>query len=382
MTTFTINPTYYQVTWTNNSPTDYSTLTNSQSGGLDCTTAQKYNSLVMTTGATAITTTVMSAGQTLLINGYTITFAATDTLTDIINKINLMTKFTNVVADQRVANTYITLANAPQFEGIPFNIAEGNGALARLGLVAGDYRNYPSMLGSTAFSTVSQYSNVIINNVTIQFNSSSNINSAVAQINAYTTQTGVTAEVAGPYLQLESSNAGQPWVINGGNANTSLGFSVGNYGGYPTTLANSQSKERANMRWFQTISQLEQFSTPMFVGNITRTGNIANVATTTFTFTVGYEHPDQISTVALSTEPDSGTVLVGAAAIKRAVARAMTNTWASNRRVFDPTIQAYGPYVNFPNSVRIQNITAQGVDITANILTVSNNITVTQIPGV
>ena len=54
----------------------------------------------------------------------------------------------------------------------------------------------------------------------------------------------------------------------------------------------------------------------------------------------------------------------------------------SNRKLFDPTLAAYGAFANRPNAIRIQSITAQQVDIVANIATVEQNITVTQIPSV
>jgi hypothetical protein len=138
------------------------------------------------------------------------------------------------------------------------------------------------------------------------------------------------------------------------------------------------------MRWTQAIAELESFSTPMFVGNIVRTGNLnGNGACTTFTFTVGYEHPDQVVTVARDSEPDTGNVLVGTSAVKRAVARAMVNDITGNRNVFDPTLQSYGSYIDRPNSARIQKIIASAIDSPANIVTqVEANISVTQIAGV
>ena len=73
MTTFSLNPTYYIVTWNDNSPNDYLSLGGNQAGGLDSTTAINYNRLVHVTGTTAVSTNVMSDGETIIINGYTVT---------------------------------------------------------------------------------------------------------------------------------------------------------------------------------------------------------------------------------------------------------------------------------------------------------------------
>jgi hypothetical protein len=381
MTTFSLNPTYYQVTWSDVSPNDYSSLGANQAGGLDSTTALNYNRLVHVTGTTAVTTNVMTDGETLIINGYSVVFDSSMNLAAVISAINLATKFTGVIADQRTASTYITLANAPGQEGAAFYIAEGNGsALSKLGLTADTYQYYPNIVGGT-FTSVGTGDNVTINGINIVF-TAGNLASVVSQLNAYTPTTSVAALPAADKLQLTNVN-GQPWAINSGNAISKLGFHVGNYGGYPITLVESENKERANMRWVQAVSELEQFSTPNFVGNVVRTGNLnGNGTCATFQFTIGYEHPDQVVTTALRTEPDAGNLLVGTAAVKRAVARAMVASMVSNRKVFDPTLSAYGAFANRPNAARIEQITAAGVDTVTNIITVEQNITVTQVSGV
>jgi hypothetical protein len=381
MTTFSLDPTYYQVTWSDTTPNDYTSLGGNQAGGLDSTTALNYNRLVHVTGTVAITTNVMNDGETIIINGYTIIFDSSMNLAAVIQKINSVSKFTNIIADQRIASTYITLANAPGSEGSAFYLAEGNGsALSKLGLTANTYQNFPNVVGGS-FTSVGTGDNVVINGINIVF-TTGNLASVVSQLNSYTPSTSVAAQPAANKLQLTNVN-GQPWAINSGNAVTKLGFPVGNYGGYPITLVESENKERANMRWVQAVSEMEQFSTPFFMGNVVRTGNLnGNGTCATFQFTVGYEHPDQVVTVARSTEPDAGNVLVGPAAVKRAVARAMVSTLQSNRKVFDPTLAAYGAFANRPNAARIETITATGVDTLTKIATVEQNITVTQISGV
>ena len=380
MTTFSLNPTYYQVTWSDTTPTNYLSLGSNQAGGLDSTSAINYNRLIHVTGTVAVTTDIMSDGETMVINGYTVTFDSGMALADIISTINLATKFTYIIANQSVANTYITLSNAPGQEGSPFYIAEGNGtALAKLGLTANTYGYYPNVVGGS-FTSVTNTDNVTINGVTINFTGGSLAN-VVAEINSVTSTTSVYAMPAANKLQLTNVNS-QPWALNSGNV-SKLGFAVDNYGGYPITVTESENKERANMRWVQAISELEQFSTPSFVGNVVRTGNLnGNGTCTTFQFTIGYDRPDQVVTIGTNAESDTGNVLVGTSAVKRAVARAMVADMTMNRKLFDPTLAAYGAYSNRPNSQRIQSLTASGVDIVANIAIIEQNITVTQISGV
>lgn len=380
MTTFSLTPTYYQVTWTNNSPTNYSTLTGTQAGGLDSISSASYNRTIITTGNLAITTTLLGAGDTIIINGYTITFAAADVMNDIIRKINAWSHLTHVVADQRIETTYLTLANAPGYEGYPFYIQEGNSdALEDIGLTAGEYTQYPTMVGS-AYSTVGTGDNVTINGYNFVFTSGS-VASAATQLNTVSAYTGVSASVAAARLQLSSASGHQPWTINSGNAVAKLGLTIGNQIGFgPITLSQSQANELGNMRWRQVINEIESFSTPSFVGNVAISGNfIGNATPTTFSFTVGYDHPDQIVTVGRTTEPDAGTTFIGELAVKRAVARAMSSSMNSNRMVFDPTLTTYGSYTAQAYSPKIQNLTATGIDTVTNISIIENNISVVQI---
>jgi hypothetical protein len=381
MATYSYNTTYFEITYNNNTPTNYSALTGCQAGGLDSETAWQIQNCIRATGSTIVSGTPLANGSTIIVNGYTVTFSSTDTLADVIVKLNLMTKFTGIAADQSVAGGYLTVFNAPGYEGTPFYLMEGNGtALATLGFTSPSQFIYaPSVIASSTYSNVSSNSNVNINNTTITF-TAGNLAAAAARINSYTTCTGVAASAAGPYLQLSSAGWTQPIVINGGNALTALGFSAGVYPGPISNITLSEDKERANMRWFQAVSQLESTATPNYFGSITRTGNIGNAALNTITWTVGYGCYSALQTTATACEPDYGTTYTGTAAIQRWVARAMVNTWTSNRKVFAPCSCKVLGFAYYRNPARILPITAQGVD--TNVIVVSNNIVVTQIPGV
>lgn len=370
----------YNVTWTLNSPKDYSQLTGAQAGGLDPTSAARYNQIVNVTGINPITSTVMAAGETIYINNVIVTFSTVDTLSTIITKINNLSNFTKVIADQRVATNYLTLANLWGEEGKPFYISEGNGsALYKLGLTPGSYGFYPSEVATTPYSNVSVGSNITINGIAVTFNSSGNAWVAANQINSMSPYTGVGAVPAGPYLQMYGTSNGQPWAINGGNAVTNIGFTVGGHAGNPNTLVLSQGFDQANLRWNQMINELGNLGFVTYLGDINKTGTLnGNAAPTTVNFTVGFNSHDQISTVALASEPDSGTTFVGPAAVQRAVARSLTESITTNRNVFDPTLTTFGPYVNRANPVQVINVTGAALDTVSNILVLSNNIVVTQ----
>lgn len=381
MATYSPSPVYYQVTWNNVSPSNYLSLTGDQSGGMDPQTPWQQNRIVSITGSTAVTGTPMTDGETLLINGVRVAFLAADNLAAMITKINLLTAYHGVTADSSVAATYLTLQNAPGKEGSVFWIgnADGSSACSKLGLTAGTYQYYPSEVGG-AFSTPSAGSNVTINGVNVVFSGGA-LATTVGELNAATLYTGVAAYVAGPRLQLASIN-GQPWVINSGNAVSNIGFPLGVDGGYPSTYANSLSRERANMRWQQTINELSLMANPLTLDHVGRTGNIPNVSASTVTFTVSYQSLSQVVTVATSDEPDDGTTLYGTDAVKRSVARAMVRSMAGNKDVFDPSTEVFGAYADRPNSARIVRVTTSAVDTTANVTTVEDNVTVVQIPGV
>ena len=371
-------PIIYSVTWTNNSPTDYSGLTGNQGGGLDPATPWDYQRNVIATGKNAITTTVMADGENIFINNVNIIFSSVDTLSTIITKINTASVYTNVIADQRRAATYLSLSNNWGWEGTPFNLVEGSGtALTKLGFTAGSYSRYPYNVGSSTYSNVSTGTYVTINGVDVYF-TAGDITSAATQINAYTANTGVFARPAGPYLQLASAVPGQPYAINQGNALPQLGFTIGNYGGFPNTVTQSNNFTLGSMRWTQVVNELESVAPINFVGNFVKGGTLTDGSTvTTLQFNVGVATTDQITTIARSNEPDAGTVLYNEAAIKRAVARALSQTMVSNQLTYDPTIKVIGAVASRYDAPGITTMTAQALD--TNVVVIANNVTVTRL---
>lgn len=374
MANYKPNPTYYRVTWNQASPHDYTNLTDTRAGGLDAVSPYKYNNRVTVTGTQAITSTVMADGDTLMINQISLPFSSTDTLSDIIERINIYSMLTNVIAHNGVQSNYVTLTNGMGHCGEPIDVEEGTGALAKLGIAPGAYKNHPSVVGS-AFSNFANGDSFAINGVTILMTTAGGLDQAgtVATINSLTLTTGVAAYRAGTKIQL-TSLYGQPWTISGSNA-TKMGFNPGLYGGSPTNITLSLNKTLANMRWQMVVQQLEWFATPFLLNDQLGTGNYdGQTELTTMSFTVGYEHPDQIAT---ADELNSGAMLYGTAAVKRAVARALVSSNTVNSNVFDPTLDTRGSYAVRPNPIRVMNLTADGIDIPSNLATIEGNISVT-----
>jgi hypothetical protein len=71
MPNYTLNPTYYRVTWDN---TAFPGLTGSQAGGLDSVTAFDYVAKISTTGTVDASGGVLADGDSFFINGIEISF--------------------------------------------------------------------------------------------------------------------------------------------------------------------------------------------------------------------------------------------------------------------------------------------------------------------
>ena len=231
-------PIYFTVTVNGASPTNYNALTGNQAGGVDLGAARQYNQRVWVTGNTAITSNVMSNNETIVINGYNVVFDNNDLLADIISKVQTTSKFTNVTATNQFDVNCLTLTNTVDSMGYPFYVAEGNGtALAKLGIPASTYRAGVSEIGG-AFTTFGTGTVITINGVNIAFASSTTIVGVATAINSRQAETGVIAQLSGGKIQL-ASIYNQAYQLGGANI-AQLGFTAGNHGGSPVTLALKQ----------------------------------------------------------------------------------------------------------------------------------------------
>jgi hypothetical protein len=283
---------------------------------------------------------------------------------------------TNVIAHNYVSSNYVTLTNGLGHCGDVIELYEGTGALAKLGFAANSYKSHPSEIGPT-FTNLANGDTLIINAVTITMTTAGGLDQAgvCSTVNQYISKTGVIASRAADRIQF-SSIFGQPWVL-GGTGLTKIGFSAGSYGGFPNTIEQSIQKQQATMRWQMVVNQLESFSTPFMINDQLGTGNYDGTSElSTMSFTVGYEHPDQVAT---RDELNGDAMIYSEAAIKRAVARGLVANYTANQQVFDPTIEARGNYAVLTNPIRIMNMTATGIDTPSNLATIEDNITVTLI---
>lgn len=103
---------------------------------------------------------------------------------------------------------------------------------------------------------------------------------------------------------------------------------------FPSTLAASEAKERANMRWLQMIETIEERIAPIRIQNIVATGADENTEASTFAFTITVDRPEYLDT---EDELNAPTRLQGADAVKRWVAKSLMVTLRTNREIYNPT---------------------------------------------
>lgn len=390
MPTSAITPTYYRVTWSGTSPTNYNALTLNQAGGVDNTAPEKYLRLVRAVGSQANPTVVN--GDTIKINGVSVVFTTAGglNLAGIISTINALNTETRVLAIES-PSTYLTLYNTSGTESEPIVLESvtANVITTKLGLQVGTYNKFLIQQGGTTTLPLLNGDNIKINGVTVTFVTGGLDRAGViSAINANSLLTNVSARAGGAGIVLESLN-GQPFTLAAGTtAGTlaTLGFTAGNKGGSidsavdNMTLAQSLDKERASMRWDAIVNELGALISPVFFGEVVKTGNLnGTVPVTTVSFTVGYDRPSFLS---LEDSLNAGVMLTGAACVRRLVARALVNSYTGKQEFFDPTLWTSGNTCVRPNPLQILDVTAQALDTAANIATVESNITVTQIANI
>ncbi|NJO61090.1 MAG: hypothetical protein HC836_23350 [Richelia sp. RM2_1_2] len=141
-------------------------------------------------------------------------------------------------------------------------------------------------------------------------------------------------------------------------------------GSYPTTKILSLAKERANMRWEEILTQCSLTIQPTQQLYVSATGATHNAEATTMSFVLKYDRPEYVAT---EDELTPGTILVGADAVKRFVARALVIDIKKNRDLYNPDIvmTAAGSQVQGPI---IEDVTA--AKIFADLVTAEASITV------
>lgn len=118
---------------------------------------------------------------------------------------------------------------------------------------------------------------------------------------------------------------------------TSYGY-MDTSGDAPDTLANAKAKMRANRRFKNVIMQLHAM-TNCYLVSVTKTGGTADTAPTQIVLRVDVEHGDDaLKTFDIENAPT--TLLTGAAALERCVARALIISETRNSEFYDPTVVA------------------------------------------
>jgi hypothetical protein len=378
MVTSSITPTYYRVTVNGAAPNNFNALVGDSAGGLDNTTPERYNRIVRVVGTDAAVS--VTGGHSIRINDVEVTFDTNPSiLADVITAINALSQEHGVLAYVYDTN-YVGLANNWSREGEPIWLASGTGtALTDMGLSEGVYAAWPSVFGTDAPALPGAGDDIKINGVTVTFGAGDvgTISAVCTKINTLSLVHGVLAQPAGGGIQLSSTN-GQPFALSNGTLGvvTDLGLAVGNQGGSPVTLAQALDKERANMRWDALVFELGQLISPVFLGEVVKTGNIDGTApVTSLSFTVGY---DRASYLRMEDSTSPGTFLTGVACIKRLVALALVQGYSGNQEIMDPTVTTTGDTCARLNPLQILTVVTEGV--TADVTVAEQNITVAQLP--
>ena len=377
MVSATILPTYYRVTWNGTTANNYNALAAPADGGLDCTHPERYNRMIRVVGtADATGPWGLLNGDAILINKVKVTFGATVTLAGAIASINALTQEHGVVA-YAYATNYLGLTNAPLREGEVICLEDSvAGSLAHLGLTATVAVEWPSVFGSAGPALPNAGDSYKINGITVTTSAAPTVAKVCADINALTTLHNVVAKPAGSGIQLCAAS-GQPFTLADVTvgAIAALGFTAGNQGGLPSTLAQSLAKERATMRWDAVIWELGRLISPTFLGEIVKTGTVdGSVPLATLSWTVAYDRPSYLR---VEDANNPGTYLEGTACIKRLIATALSYDLVGNQEIFDPTLTTTGNTCARVNPTQILEETAQKLD---SVLTnLEANLTVTQI---
>lgn len=378
MPIYQIKPTYYRITWTADSPTDYTTV-----GGITPLTSLQYANTVAKTGTQASPT--MSTGDVLVLNGYEIgPFNSADTLDDIVDRFNIMVQYTGVMASENFSG-YLTLQSVNPVDA-PITLANKVGTpVEDLGLTVGSFALMGPIYGG-AFTTLTNTQTIILNGITITFTTAGGLDiaGACATINIATEFTGVVATPYADKVQLNSLD-GSPIYFGtpaSGTATANLGFAVST--AYSTAMTNADAVEieKGFLRWKGIASELATNLTAYVYGYWAMTGSTTDGAAlpTTLSWTLGVENPDNVYAITAAGEPETvGTLLTGVAAVKRLVARALTKEWAENRNLFNDDVTIRGTLALRENPVVVQRITASAIDSVADIATIEGNITVAMI---
>lgn len=382
MSIYQPKPTYYRITWTLDSPTDY-TGSGATAGGISPLSSIDYKNSVVLSGNVSAPT--MTTGDELLLNNVVIgPFDSGDTVADIVERFNVMLPYTSVMASENWTG-YVTLQSLNPTDS-PILLEEKVGTpCADMGLPTGVFNLSNPIYGGT-FTTLTNGQTIILNGITVTFVTGGlDIAGACAKINLSTNLHNVVATPWTDKIQLNSLD-GSPIFFGSpgsGTATANLGFAINTAYGGAMDLADAKIIERGALRWKGVINSIETGLTAFTYGTIVMAGSTTdgNSPPTTVSWTLGVENVDHVYCVTESGEPETvGTILNGSDAIKRLVARALTRPWMENRNVFNNTLTVRGGFALRENQIIVEHIVADPLDTVSNIATLEDNITVSMIP--
>lgn len=384
MSTFQPNAAYYRVTWNLTSPNNY-TGSGTTAGGINPFNSRQYHSMIALTGTAASPS--MTDGDEVLLNNYVVgPFLAADSVATIIQRFNDMSPWTKVQASQDITANYITLSCAYTDVQTAIVLANQTGTpLTALGFTAGSF-SLPNPIYGGAFSSPANGETITLNGVTITFVTGAlTAAGVVSTINASTAATDVVATRYANKIQLNSiSNSPIYFGADTGSAASDIGFAASTAYAGAMTYNDALEAERGFLRWKLAASTVGQICTPIWYQSVGLTGTTVTngvAPPATVAWTIGVEHIDDLRLLTVSGEPETvGTELIGAAAIKRLIARSLTNSITENCNVFNANIAVLGSTTAYNTSqMVIESVTASAIDTVANIDDIEDNLTVTMI---
>ena len=376
MTLYTQIPTFYRVTWTNNSPTNYTSV-----GNVSPFSSVQMNNTVAVTSTNNNPTFIN--GDSILLNDVQIgPFSNTFTISNVVTAFNNFTQYTGVMASQSFPG-YLTLQSiAPVDQIIAMTDLAGT-PIEELGLTSAAGFKLGNPVYGGAFGSPSNGQNIVLNGINVVFTGST-VSSVVASINQSSPFTDVVALPCAGNIQLNSLD-GSPIYFGQGTsgASASIGFADNTAYGGAMTYNLAVAFEEANMLWKNIINNVESIVSPIYWGSIAVSGGNTtdgSVVPTTVSWTIGISDPAALVTATLAGEPETtGTVLYGVAALTRLIARGLVTSYTENRKLYNNTITYRGSYALRENQVNIVTMTAPALDTSSNIHLIEGNLAVTLI---
>lgn len=377
MTTYQQMPTYYRVTWTGNSPFDYTSA-----GAISPFNSIQMNNTIAITNTNESPT--FSNGDTIFCNDFPIgPFSNVTTISNVVTAFNEVTQFTGVIASESFPG-YLTLQNIDS-DGQGIYLTNGSGTpVGNLGLSAGSDFSLRSPVYSGSASGAGNGGYIFVNGANVAFTGNT-VASAVSTFNQSSQQTNIVAsQYTNGNIQLNSLDGSPIYFGQGSNGiNGAIGFASNTAYAGGMTYDLAIAFEQANMLWKGIINSVESIVTPIYWGSINIAGgnttdgsNLPNIVS----WTIGIPDPIALVTATLVGEPEPvGTLLYGTAALTRLIARGLVGTYQENRKVFNNTVTIRSGYACRENPVNIVYVTANPLDVSGNVHLIEGNLSVTMI---